>query len=141
MSGECQICHEHCLDCKCGKQDLPSDYKNVLISEEGKKAFLKALNERFKFTKEGEMIPKTENAYDPIILSEYMERYMSEEVNHPSHYRGKTFEAIDIIEDYDLNFNLGNAIKYILRCDKKGSRNKDLEKAVWYLQREINSNG
>lgn len=63
--------------------------------------------------------------------------FMNEEVNHPNHYQGKTFEAIDVIEDYDLNFNLGNAIKYILRCDNKGCRKKDLEKAIWYLQREI----
>lgn len=83
------------------------------------------------------MIPKVENSYEPIILSEYMEKQKSEHVNHPDHYQGKTFEVIDIIEDYDLNFNLGNAIKYILRCDKKGNRKKDLEKSIWYLQREI----
>src|SRR5262249_2287986 len=40
-------------------------------------------------------------------------------VNHPSHYKGNKFEAIDIIEDFNLNFNLGNAIKYILRAGKK----------------------
>jgi len=40
-------------------------------TEEGKQAFLKALNERFSFTTEGEIIPKNENAYEPIILSEY----------------------------------------------------------------------
>src|SRR5689334_13704952 len=62
----------------------------------------------------------------------FKESLMNEEVNHPNHYQGKTFEAIDIIEDYDLNFNLGNAIKYILRCDKKGCNKKDLEKAIWY---------
>lgn len=58
-------------------------------------------------------------------------------VNHPSHYQGKTIEVIDIIEDFDLNFNLGNAIKYILRAGKKGGYQEDLNKAVWYLNREI----
>jgi hypothetical protein len=67
----------------------------------------------------------------------FKEEMMIEEVNHPNHYQGKTFEAIDIIEDYDLNFNLGNALKYILRCEKTGCRQKDLEKAIWYLQREV----
>lgn len=61
-------------------------------------------------------------------------------VDHPDHYKGKSLEAIDIIEDYDLNFCLGNAIKYILRAGKKGERQEDLEKAIWYLQRELNVN-
>jgi hypothetical protein len=60
-----------------------------------------------------------------------------EMVNHPDHYQGNKFEVIDIIEDYDLGFHLGNAIKYILRADKKGNTKQDLEKAIWYIQREI----
>lgn len=58
-------------------------------------------------------------------------------VNHPKHYQGNKFEVIDIIEDFDLNFSLGSAIKYILRAGKKDERNQDLEKAIWYLQREL----
>jgi len=58
-------------------------------------------------------------------------------VNHPKHYRGTKYEAIDIIEDFDLNFCLGNAIKYILRAGKKGDKIEDLRKAIWYLTREI----
>lgn len=58
-------------------------------------------------------------------------------VNHPPHYRGKRFESIDIIEDFDLGFNLGNAIKYILRADRKGNKPQDLAKAIWYLEREL----
>ncbi len=57
-------------------------------------------------------------------------------VNHPSHYQGKKFEVIDIIEDFGLGFNLGNAIKYILRAGKKGNKKDDIEKAIWYLKRE-----
>lgn len=57
-------------------------------------------------------------------------------VNHPSHYQGKKFESIDIIEDFDLGFHLGNAIKYILRAGKKGNKVQDLKKAIWYLERE-----
>lgn len=62
-----------------------------------------------------------------------------EMVNHPSHYQGKRFEVIDIIEDYDLGFNLGNAIKYILRAGHKDGYEQDLKKAIWYLEREISS--
>ena len=44
-----------------------------LYTDEQKKALLKALNERFRFTKDGEVIPKNEDSYDPIILDKYME--------------------------------------------------------------------
>ena len=62
-----------------------------------------------------------------------------EAVNHPSHYQGNKFEVIDIIEDYKLGFSLGNAIKYILRAGKKNNYKEDLQKAIWYLQREISN--
>jgi hypothetical protein len=58
-------------------------------------------------------------------------------VDHPKHYQGNNFEVIDIINDYSLNFELGNAIKYILRADKKGNKKQDLEKAIWYLKYEL----
>ena len=60
-------------------------------------------------------------------------------VNHPDHYQSDKMEVIDIIEAFKLNFHLGNVIKYITRADKKGNSLKDLEKAKWYLQREINN--
>lgn len=61
-------------------------------------------------------------------------------VNHPAHYRKDTgFEAIDVIEAWELNFNLGNVVKYIGRNGKKDPDKyiEDLEKARWYLDREI----
>ena len=61
-------------------------------------------------------------------------------VNHPAHYRKDTgFEAIDVIEAWGLNFNLGNVVKYIGRNGKKDPDKyiEDLEKARWYLDREI----
>jgi len=60
-----------------------------------------------------------------------------EAVNHPPHYQGNGIEVIDIIESFELNFNLGNTIKYVLRAGKKGNKKEDLEKAVWYLNREL----
>jgi hypothetical protein len=60
-------------------------------------------------------------------------------VNNPLHYKGANgIEAINVIESFDLNFNLANAVKYILRCEIKGNKKEDLEKAVWYLKRELN---
>ena len=64
----------------------------------------------------------------------------SKMVNHPSHYGGKNnpYEAIKVIEAWDLGFNLGNAVKYISRVGKKINTLEDLEKANWYINREIN---
>lgn len=58
-----------------------------------------------------------------------------EMVNHPKHYQGCKFEAIDIIESYNLGFCLGNAIKYLLRAGKKDNINQEIRKAIWYIQR------
>lgn len=60
-------------------------------------------------------------------------------VNHPSHYTDGKIEVITFIEDKNLNYHRGNAIKYICRAGKKDSNKEveDLQKAVWYLQREI----
>ena len=63
----------------------------------------------------------------------------NDNVNHPSHYTDGKIEVIDFIEDKKLNFNRGNAVKYIARAGKKNIANEveDLEKAVWYINREI----
>lgn len=66
-------------------------------------------------------------------------------VDHPQHYAGTKIEVIDYIEDKNLGFCLGNAIKYISRAGRKGSAAmdqkektiQDLEKAIWYLNRRI----
>lgn len=60
-------------------------------------------------------------------------------VNHPSHYKVGGIETIDFIEAKKLNYNLGNVVKYLTRADHKGNRKQDLEKARWYLTREIDS--
>ena len=63
---------------------------------------------------------------------------MSNNVEHPSHYNQGKYEVIDVINDWKLNFNLGNAIKYIARADYKNNAIEDLEKAIFYLNYEIN---
>jgi hypothetical protein len=68
-------------------------------------------------------------------------------VDHPAYYGGadNPYEAIKVIEAWDLGFNLGNTVKYISRAGKKGAAIEDLKKARWYLDREIsnmeNANG
>lgn len=58
-------------------------------------------------------------------------------VNHPPHYTSHPsgVECIQITEH--MGFNLGNALKYIWRADLKGSAIEDLEKAVFYINREL----
>lgn len=63
-----------------------------------------------------------------------------EAVNSPSHYQSESgLEVIDVIEAFGLGFNLGNAVKYILRAGKKdvGKTKQDFQKAIWYINREI----
>ena len=58
-------------------------------------------------------------------------------VNHPRHYTSHPsgIECIEVTEH--MGFNLGNAVKYIWRADEKGNARQDLEKAIWYIRREI----
>jgi hypothetical protein len=58
-------------------------------------------------------------------------------VNHPYHYKVGGIETIDFIEAKKLGYHLGNAVKYISRADHKGNKKQDLEKAKWYIDREI----
>lgn len=62
---------------------------------------------------------------------------MSDTVNRPPHYRGHPsgIECIEVTRH--MNFNRGNAIKYIWRAGAKGDEVEDLKKAIWYLQDEI----
>lgn len=58
-------------------------------------------------------------------------------VNHPKHYTSHPsgVECITVVEH--MSFNLGNAMKYIWRASEKGATIQDLQKAEWYVRREI----
>jgi hypothetical protein len=58
-------------------------------------------------------------------------------VAHPPHYNSHPsgVECIDIVEE--MPYNIGAAVKYLWRCDGKWDSIEDLEKAAWYVQREI----
>ena len=58
-------------------------------------------------------------------------------VNHPPHYKAGGIETIDFIEAKKLGYNLGNVVKYVSRADLKINKLEDLQKARWYLDREI----
>ena len=64
----------------------------------------------------------------------------SSNVDHPGHYmKDSGFEVIDVIDAWNLDFSLGNAIKYIARSGRKNpeKEKEDLEKACWYIKRYI----
>ena len=66
---------------------------------------------------------------------------MTDMIN-PDHYKGdRKFEPIEVIEDWGLNYRLGNALKYIARNGRKPGEDarEGLRKAIWYLEREIQS--
>jgi len=61
-------------------------------------------------------------------------------INRPSHYaEGRKYETIDVIEDWQLSYRLGNCLKYVSRAGRKDPTKtiEDLKKARWYLDREI----
>ena len=69
--------------------------------------------------------------------NEYVGSIVNDPVNHPKHYTDHPsgVECIQITEH--MGFNLGNALKYIWRCDLKKDAIEDLEKAKWYIEREL----
>jgi hypothetical protein len=84
--------------------------------------------------------------YEPLEFdNDVLERYEqsvgtyedNDPVNHPLHYTDHPsgIECIQITEH--MGFNLGNALKYIWRCDLKKDAIEDLEKAKWYIEREL----
>lgn len=72
-------------------------------------------------------------------VMEHVPTKENDPVNHPNHYTNGKIEVIDFIEDKNLNYHRGNAIKYICRAGLKDPAKEveDLEKAIWYLNREI----
>ena len=86
------------------------------------------LDKAIKLVQESEELDKAHNT-DKLV----------DNVNHPAHYTDGKIEVIDFIEDKQLNFNRGNAIKYISRAGKKDKSKEveDLQKAVFYINREI----
>lgn len=75
---------------------------------------------------------------DRRLLQERWVKPIDEEsVKHPGHYNQGGIEVFDIIDAFNLNFNAGNVVKYVLRYQYKGNPLTDLKKAREYIDREI----
>jgi hypothetical protein len=74
---------------------------------------------------------------EPETWLENIEKAVADMVNHPPHYTSHPsgIECIQVTEH--MGFCVGNAIKYLWRADEKGTAIQDLEKAKWYIDREI----
>lgn len=67
-----------------------------------------------------------------------MKEILYNEVTHPSHYtEGRKYEPRKVIYDWGLNFNLGNAVKYLSRAGRKEDKITDLRKAIQYIEFEL----
>ena len=78
-----------------------------------------------------------ENFIEKMLIE--LKQIEMDSVNNPDHYKGKDnpYEAIKVIDAWKLGFSLGNAVKYIARAGAKGDKVEDLQKAMWYIQHEI----
>lgn len=76
---------------------------------------------------------------DQCEINKAEAKEINDSVNHPAHYTRGKIECIDFIQDQELNFCRGNAIKYIVRAGFKDPEKEveDLKKAVFYLKSEI----
>ena len=87
-------------------------------------------------------VDKEGNLITPILLGYNPDRGVEHDpINHPSHYTDGGIETIDFIEAKKLNYNCGNATKYISRAGKKATAERavDIAKAIWYLERELST--
>jgi hypothetical protein len=66
-----------------------------------------------------------------------MHLYADDKVNSPSHYKVGGIETIDFIEAKQLDYHLGNVVKYISRAEYKDEKIENLKKAQWYLNRAV----
>lgn len=62
---------------------------------------------------------------------------MADNIKHPAHYAYSKYEPVKVIRSWELNFNLGNVVKYVARAGRKGDKLEDLKKARQYLDFEI----
>lgn len=77
-----------------------------------------------------------------VMTVERKKEFVNDPINNPSHYaEGRKYEPIHVIRDWNLNFSLGNAVKYISRAGRKDPTKtiEDLKKAIFYIQNEISA--
>jgi hypothetical protein len=115
-------------------------FKVTVQSVYQRKAKLKSAAPRGKivFAKRGRRPRQTPSTLVPNAVMS-MAVYADDKVNSPSHYKVGGIETIDFIEAKQLDYHLGNVVKYISRADHKDSKLENLKKAQWYLNRIVSN--
>ena len=131
---------DQCMICSEGRVtyfNSHEDRDGMMISEWSPSKFCpecgRPLSENFKKTKKNPReIPSGGIDEDVPMVYEF------DTVNKPSHYcEGRKYEPIEVIKDWNLDFDLGNTVKYISRAGRKDDIIQDLNKAKFYLEHEI----
>lgn len=118
------------------EKPLAEWWKEQNTVPKGSKDLEDAINDFDKSNLDHIWFPKKENAKSAW---DSLKKMPEEMVNHPKHYNPGKIEVIDAIEDWRLDFNEGNVIKYIVRAKRKNNRKQDLQKALWYIQRMLDN--
>lgn len=102
----------------------------------GKIIDLRVVNGEYEYKIDTISLWFPEIAVKEVVLGR---KFKPNPVTHPPHYNSGKIEVIEAIEDWGLNFCRGNTVKYVARAGKKDPAKEieDLEKASWYLRREI----
>ena len=108
------------------KQDFVRELNN---KEPTYKKFSKTFNSQ---EDDSEVLDKPRMEVDELAVRDDL-------ISHPEHYRPGVYEAINVIRAWELNFAMGNALKYICRAGRKNPETEieDLRKAIFYLQSQI----
>lgn len=132
--------------------DFPPDIReiaNVLEIDLTGQVLRHIMGETFQVLRDSEWLVRFGRELNIVTNAFFRENYSqnreelpsAKAVDHPSHYGGdgNPYEAIKVIEAWDLGFHLGNTVKYIARAGKKDPKKllEDLEKSLWYLQRKV----
>lgn len=128
---------KHCVHDKEACRDCPTLKGKLKKFQEATAVELKLPKDMLFPEKDVFEKPAADNVWDS--LSEDKDKY-NDIIGHPNHYcQGRKYEPKDVIRDWELNFNLGNAVKYISRNGRKegNSSLQDLKKARQYLDFEI----
>ena len=114
-------------------------FKVSVASVYARKAKLKSAATKGKSgtTRKGIVFQKPSTLVPNARMS--MAVYADDVVNHPSHYKVGGIETIDFIEAKELDYHLGNVVKYISRADHKDEKLENLKKAQWYLNRAVSN--
>jgi hypothetical protein len=113
-------------------------YESTASNEIGKDTdYLPPANEKTTIGLSEEKSKEFHSKLEALKAKHQFKRDEESSVNHPAHYTHGKYETIDVIKDWKLSYCLGNAVKYISRCDYKDNNILDLKKARFYLDYEI----